>query len=286
MPPALYAPLLAQGTIKDEEGIRQVIRDLLEVGCRLNKPVLATGNVHYIEPEDEIYREIIVRSLGQGAPINRPIGRGENAQPAPLPKAHFRTTNEMLDEFAFLGEDVAYQIVVKNTNDFADRFEEVEVVKKDLYTPFLEKSEERVAEMTYQRAFEIYGNPLPDIIDLRIEKELTSILGNGFAVIYLASQMLVIRSNDRGYLVGSRGSVGSSFVATMIGITEVNPMPPHYVCPNCQHSDSSPMVLSVLVMICLTRIAQNVAHVTRKMDTIFRLKPSLVLMAIRFPISI
>ena len=237
MPPALYAPLLAQGTIKDEEGIRQVIRDLLEVGCRLNKPVLATGNVHYIEPEDEIYREIIVRSLGQGAPINRPIGRGENAQPAPLPKAHFRTTNEMLDEFAFLGEDVAYQIVVKNTNDFADRFEEVEVVKKDLYTPFLEKSEERVAEMTYQRAFEIYGNPLPDIIDLRIEKELTSILGNGFAVIYLASQMLVIRSNDRGYLVGSRGSVGSSFVATMIGITEVNPMPPHYVCPNCQHSE-------------------------------------------------
>ena len=237
MPPALYAPLLAQGTIKDEEGIRQVIRDLLEVGRRLNKPVLATGNVHYIEPEDEIYREIIVRSLGQGAPINRPIGRGENAQPAPLPKAHFRTTNEMLDEFAFLGEDVAYQIVVKNTNDFADRFEEVEVVKKDLYTPFLEKSEERVAEMTYQRAFEIYGNPLPDIIDLRIEKELTSILGNGFAVIYLASQMLVIRSNDRGYLVGSRGSVGSSFVATMIGITEVNPMPPHYVCPNCQHSE-------------------------------------------------
>lgn len=237
MPPALYAPLLAQGTIKDEEGIRQVIRDLLEVGRRLNKPVLATGNVHYIEPEDEIYREIIVRSLGQGAPINRPIGRGENAQPAPLPKAHFRTTNEMLDEFAFLGEDVAYEIVVKNTNDFADRFEEVEVVKKDLYTPFLEKSEERVAEMTYQKAFEIYGNPLPDIVDLRIEKELTSILGNGFAVIYLASQMLVIRSNDRGYLVGSRGSVGSSFVATMIGITEVNPMPPHYVCPNCQHSE-------------------------------------------------
>lgn len=237
MPPAIYAPLLAQGTIKDEEGIRQVIRDLIEVGRRLNKPVLATGNVHYIEPEDEIYREIIVRSLGQGAPINRPIGRGEDAQPAPLPKAHFRTTNEMLDEFAFLGEDVAYEIVVKNTNDFAERFEEIEVVKKDLYTPFLEKSEERVAEMTYQKAFEIYGNPLPDIVDRRIEKELTSILGNGFAVIYLASQMLVIRSNKRGYLVGSRGSVGSSFVATMIGITEVNPMPPHYVCPNCQHSE-------------------------------------------------
>ena len=237
MPPAIYAPLLVQGTIKDEEGIRQVIRDLIEVGRRVNKPVLATGNVHYIEPEDEIYREIIVRSLGQGAPINRPIGRGEDAQPAPLPKAHFRTTNEMLDEFSFLGEDLAYEIVVKNTSDFAERFEEIEVVKKELYTPFLEKSEERVAEMTYQKAFEIYGNPLPDIVDRRIEKELTSILGNGFAVIYLASQMLVIRSNKRGYLVGSRGSVGSSFVATMIGITEVNPMPPHYVCPNCQHSE-------------------------------------------------
>ncbi|MCK6363164.1 hypothetical protein, partial [Streptococcus agalactiae] len=103
--------------------------DLIEVGRRLDKPVLATGNVHYIEPEDEIYREIIVRSLGQGAMINRTIGRGEDAQPAPLPKAHFRTTNEMLDEFAFLGKDLAYEIVVTNTNTFADRFEDVEVVK-------------------------------------------------------------------------------------------------------------------------------------------------------------
>lgn len=237
MPPAIYAPLLAQGTIKDQEGIEQVIRDLIQVGRKLDMPVLATGNVHYLEPEQEIYREIIVRSLGQGAMINRTIGRGEGAQPAPLPKAHFRTTNEMLDEFAFLGKDLAYEIVVTNTQDFAQRFEEVEVVKGDLYTPFIDKAEEQVAEMTYQKAFEIYGNPLPDIVDLRIEKELTSILGNGFAVIYLASQMLVHRSNARGYLVGSRGSVGSSFVATMIGITEVNPLSPHYVCPNCQHSE-------------------------------------------------
>ena len=214
-----------------------MIRDLIEVGKRANKPVLATGNVHYLEPEEEIYREIIVRSLGQGAMINRTIGRGEGAKPAPLPKAHFRTTNEMLDEFAFLGQELAYQVVVKNTQDMADRIEEVEVVKGDLYTPYIDKAEETVAELTYQKAFKIYGNPLPDIIDLRIEKELTSILGNGFAVIYLASQMLVNRSNERGYLVGSRGSVGSSFVATMIGITEVNPMPPHYVCPSCQHSE-------------------------------------------------
>ncbi|MDY4511090.1 PolC-type DNA polymerase III [Streptococcus hyovaginalis] len=237
MPPAIYAPLLAQGTIKDETGIQEAIQNLIEVGRRLDKPVLATGNVHYIEPEEEIYREIIVRSLGQGAMINRTIGRGEGAMPAPLPKAHFRTTNEMLDEFAFLGKELAYELVVTNTQDFAERFDHIEVVKGDLYTPYIDKAEETVAELTYQKAFEVYGNPLPDIIDLRIEKELSSILGNGFAVIYLASQMLVNRSNERGYLVGSRGSVGSSFVATMIGITEVNPMPPHYVCPNCQHSE-------------------------------------------------
>lgn len=237
MPPAIYAPLIAKEQVKDMEELHTIIKSLIEVGDRLGKPVLATGNVHYIEPEDEIYREIIVRSLGQGAMINRTIGHGEAAQPAPLPKAHFRTTNEMLDEFAFLGEDLARKIVIENTNALAEIFEPVEVVKGDLYTPFIDQAEETVAELTYKKAFEIYGNPLPDIVDLRIEKELTSILGNGFAVIYLASQMLVQRSNERGYLVGSRGSVGSSFVATMIGITEVNPLSPHYVCGQCQYSE-------------------------------------------------
>lgn len=237
MPPAIYAPLIAKEQVKDMEELQTIIKSLIKVGDRLGKPVLATGNVHYIEPEDEIYREIIVRSLGQGAMINRTIGHGEVAQPAPLPKAHFRTTNEMLDEFAFLGEDLARRIVIENTNALAEIFEPVEVVKGDLYTPFIDKAEETVAELTYKKAFEIYGNPLPDIVDLRIEKELTSILGNGFAVIYLASQMLVQRSNERGYLVGSRGSVGSSFVATMIGITEVNPLSPHYVCGQCQYSE-------------------------------------------------
>ena len=237
MPPAVYAPLIAKEQVKDMEELHTIIKSLIKVGERLGKPVLATGNVHYLEPEDEIYREIIVRSLGQGAMINRTIGHGEAAQPAPLPKAHFRTTNEMLDEFAFLGEDLARKIVIENTNALAEIFEPVEVVKGDLYTPFIDKAEETVAELTYKKAFEIYGNPLPDIVDLRIEKELTSILGNGFAVIYLASQMLVHRSNERGYLVGSRGSVGSSFVATMIGITEVNPLSPHYVCGQCQYSE-------------------------------------------------
>ncbi len=237
MPPAVYAPLIARDLIKNEDAIRQIIRDLIDLGRRANLPVLATGNVHYLDPEEEIYREIIVRALGQSSMMNWTIGSGEDAQPAPLPKAHFRTTNEMLDDFNFLGEDLAREIVITNPNQLLERFEDIEVVKKDLYTPYIERAEEQVAEMTYAKAFEIYGNPLPDIIDLRIEKELSSILGNGFAVIYLASQMLVHRSNERGYLVGSRGSVGSSFVATMIGITEVNPMPPHYVCPNCQHSE-------------------------------------------------
>ncbi|HFU4123475.1 TPA: PolC-type DNA polymerase III [Streptococcus suis] len=237
MPPALYAPMIAREQFKNMAEIEETIKQLIEVGRKAGLPVLATGNVHYIDPEEEIYREIIVRALGQGATINWTIGSGENAQPAPLPKAHFRTTSEMLDEFAFLGESLAREIVITNPNAMVERFEDVQVVKTDLYTPYIEKAEETVAELTYQKAFEIYGNPLPDIIDLRIEKELTSILGNGFAVIYLASQMLVQRSNERGYLVGSRGSVGSSFVATMIGITEVNPMPPHYVCPNCQHSE-------------------------------------------------
>ena len=128
-------------------------------------------------------------------------------------------------------------MVIENPNQLALTFEPIEVVKGDLYTPFIDKSEEKVAELTYAKAFEIYGNPLPDIVDHRIERELSSILGNGFAVIYLASQMLVQRSNKRGYLVGSRGSVGSSFVATMIGITEVNPLSPHYVCGKCQYSE-------------------------------------------------
>ena len=136
MPPAIYAPLIAKDLIKDEEAIEQLIRDLIEVANRLDKPVLATGNVHYINPEDAIYREIIVRALGQGAMINRPIGKGENAKPAPLPEAHFRTTNEMLDDFAFLGKDLAYEIVVTNTQAMADQIEEVEVVKKRLVHTF------------------------------------------------------------------------------------------------------------------------------------------------------
>ena len=286
MPPAIYAPLIAKEQVKDMDELQTIIKSLIEVGDRLGKPVLATGNVHYLEPEDESYREIIVRSLGQGAMINRTIGHGENAQPAPLPKAHFRTTNEMLDEFAFLGEDLARKIVIENTNALAEIFEPVEVVKGDLYTPFIDKAEETVAELTYQKAFEIYGNPLPDIVDLRIEKELTSILGNGFAVIYLASQMLVHRSNERGYLVGSRGSVGSSFVATMIGITEVNPLSPHYVCSQCQYSEFITDGSYGSGFDMPDKDCPNCGTSSAKTAKTFRLRPSLVLMGTRYPILI
>lgn len=237
MPPAIYRPLIAKETIKDEVELQRILKDMMQIAEKLGKPVLATGNVHYLNPEDAVYREIIVRSLGAGAIINRPVGRGEHAMPAPLPEVHFRTTNEMLDDFAFLGAETARQIVIENTQKMAESFDVLTPVRDDLYTPYIPESEEKMAQMTYERAHATYGNPLPDIVDLRIEKELNSIIGNGFSVIYLISQILVQRSNERGYLVGSRGSVGSSFVATMTGITEVNPLPPHYVCPECQYSE-------------------------------------------------
>ena len=235
-PPALYQPLIATGLLTEQE-LQEALTMLITIGDRLEKPVLATGDVHYVASEDAIYREIIVRALGAGAEVNRKIGRGEFAQPAPLPEAHFRTTNEMLDDFHFLGEEKAREIVITNTQALAERFETLTPVRDDLYTPVMtfengEGSEERITRLVYEKAFQIYGNPLPDTIDARLEKELRSIIGNGFSVIYLIAQELVKRSNERGYLVGSRGSVGSSLVATMIGITEVNPLPPHYICPN------------------------------------------------------
>jgi DNA polymerase-3 subunit alpha (Gram-positive type) len=272
MPPAIYRPLIAKETIKDEVELQRILKDMMQIADKLGKPVLATGNVHYLNPEDAVYREIIVRSLGAGAIINRPVGRGEHAMPAPLPEVHFRTTNEMLDDFAFLGAETARQIVIENTQKMAESFDVLTPVRDDLYTPYIPESEEKMAQMTYERAHATYGNPLPDIVDLRIEKELNSIIGNGFSVIYLISQILVQRSNERGYLVGSRGSVGSSFVATMTGITEVNPLPPHYVCPECQYSEFFTEGNMAQALICQRNNAQNVDTGSQKTATIFHLK--------------
>src|SRR5699024_10156813 len=150
---------------------------------------------------------------------------------------HFRTTDEMLNEFAFLGKDVAKEVVVTNTQKIADSIDSISPVKNGLFAPKMAGSDDQIRQMSYDRAKELYGSPLPEIVEARLEKELKSIIENDFSVIYLISQKLVQKSIDDGYLVGSRGSVGSSFVATMTGITEVNPLAPHYRCPNCQYSE-------------------------------------------------
>lgn len=237
MPKTVYQPLIERETIKDEAELEQIIKELVRLADELGKPAIASGDVHYIEKEDAAYREIVVRGQGPGQEINRPMRMGDVEKVISLPEVHFRTTNEMLDEFAFIGKEKAHEIVIEQPQALAESFESITPVKNELYTPYIEGSEEQIVKMTYEKAFELYGNPLPELVDLRIEKELKSIIGNGFAVIYLISQKLVKKSNDDGYLVGSRGSVGSSFVATMTGITEVNPLAPHYVCPNCKYSE-------------------------------------------------
>lgn len=226
-PPAVYAPLIESELIKDEWNMQDIIRKIIKVGKKLDKPVIATGNVHYLHKEDAIFRQILIRSQGGANPLNRNT----------LPDVHFRTTNEMLDEFAFLGDDEAKRIVVDNSRALAEQMDEVIPLKDDLYTPKIDGAEDEVRRMTYEMAHYIYGEELPEIVEKRIDKELKSIIGHGFSVIYLISHKLVKKSLSDGYLVGSRGSVGSSLVATFMEITEVNPLPPHYVCPNCKKSE-------------------------------------------------
>ncbi|WP_281503680.1 PolC-type DNA polymerase III [Ectobacillus sp. JY-23] len=226
MPPSVLKHLIELELVQNEGQLKTILTNLVNLGKTLEKPVVATGNVHYLDPEDAIYRKILISSQGGANPLNR-----HN-----LPSVHFRTTDEMLDEFAFLGEDVAKEIVVTNTQKVAAMIGDVKPIKDDLYTPRIEGADEETRDMSYRRARSIYGDNLPEIVEARLEKELKSIIGHGFAVIYLISHKLVKKSLDDGYLVGSRGSVGSSFVATMMEITEVNPLPPHYICPSCKHS--------------------------------------------------
>ena len=225
-PPENYYPLIEREVVQTEAQILDVIRNIVELGERLGKPVVATGNVHYIETHEKLYREILIASQ-KGNPLNK----------ITLPDTPFRTTDEMLDIFKFLGEEKAYEVVVENTNKIADQIDDISPVKEDLYTPKIEGADEIIRKLSYENAEAIYGKPLPDIVEARLEKELDSIIGHGFAVIYLISHKLVKKSLQDGYLVGSRGSVGSSFVATMTEITEVNPLPPHYVCPNCHYNE-------------------------------------------------
>ncbi|MCQ6280164.1 PolC-type DNA polymerase III [Bacillus sp. EB600] len=227
MPKPVYAPLIEMELVRDEKALEEIIGNIVKLGDKLGIPVVATGNVHYLNENDKIYRKILINSQGGANPLNR----------HKLPDVHFRTTNEMLDEFSFLGAEKAKEIVVTNTNKIADMIDAISPVKEELYTPKIEGAEEEMRELSYTRARKIYGDSLPEIVEARLEKELNSIIGHGFSVIYLIAHKLVKKSLDDGYLVGSRGSVGSSLVATMSDITEVNALPPHYVCPNCKTSE-------------------------------------------------
>ncbi|WP_283678685.1 PolC-type DNA polymerase III [Lentilactobacillus sp. Marseille-Q4993] len=226
-PKRVYAPLIQSGLIANNAKLEEIIGNMVKLGDELDKLVVATGDVHYLDKHDYIYRKILINSQGGANPLNR----------QELPDQHFLTTDEMLEEFSFLGEEKAEEIVVTNTNKIADEIDDVHPLKDKLYTPRMEGAEDEIKKRTMDTAHAMYGNPLPEIVDKRLEKELKSIIGNGFSVIYLIAQRLVHKSNKDGYLVGSRGSVGSSLVATLTGITEVNPLPPHYRCPKCQHTE-------------------------------------------------
>ena len=225
-PPANYYPLIEQELVQNEAQIYESIRNIVDLADTLNKPCVATGNVHYLDKEDKFYRQILIKSQ-KGNPLSR----------RSLPDVPFRTTDEMLECFNFLDDDKAKEIVVTNTQKLANDIEAISPVKKDLYTPNIEGADKEIRDMSYASARKLYGEELPDIVVERMEKELKSIIGHGFAVIYLISHKLVKKSLDDGYLVGSRGSVGSSLIATLTEITEVNPLPPHYRCPNCCHHE-------------------------------------------------
>ena len=210
--------------INSKEDLMKINQRIVDLGSEYNKPVVATCDVHFLEPEDEIYRRIIMAGKGfKDADMQPPL--------------YFRTTQEMLDEFAYLGRDKAEEVVVTNTNWVADQIEKIEPVRPDKCPPVLPNSDENLRNICYEKAHELYGEELPAKVKERLEHELTSIISNGFAVMYIIAQKLVWKSNEDGYLVGSRGSVGSSFVATMAGITEVNPLAPHYYCKYCHYSD-------------------------------------------------
>ncbi|CAM4242635.1 PolC-type DNA polymerase III [Paenibacillus tarimensis] len=226
-PVDFYMHLVDKGLVGSRAEIEQAIRRVCDIGYKLDKPVIATGNVHYLNPRDKIYRDITIHGITGFSPL-KDIRK---------PDAHFRTTNEMLEEFKFLGEEKAYEVVVTNTIELAERFESFEMFPDQPFFPVIEGADEEMRETCYNTARTLYGDPIPEVVTERLERELIPIIKAGFSALYLISQRLVKKSNEDGYLVGSRGSVGSSVVAMMLGISEVNPLPPHYLCRSCKHSE-------------------------------------------------
>lgn len=210
--------------IRSTDDIRKLNQRIIELGEQFQKPVVATCDVHFLNPDDAIYRSILMAGKGF---------KDADSQP-PL---YFRTTEEMLNEFSYLGSDKAKEVVITNPNKINEMIENISPIHPDKCPPVIPDSDKTLREICYSRAHEIYGEDLPERVTNRLEKELNSIIGNGYAVMYIIAQKLVWDSNDHGYLVGSRGSVGSSFAATMSGITEVNPLPAHYICPECHYVD-------------------------------------------------
>ena len=217
--------MIDNGDVEDEDELKEINRRIVETAKKFGKIPVATGDVHFLDKHDAVLRRVL--KFSQGFKLD-----DEETY------LHFRTTDEMLEEFSYLGEELAYEVVVENTNLIADMVEDVKPIPDETYPPVIEGSDVELREMCFKKAVDIYGDPLPEIVEKRLNRELNSIIGNGYAVMYIIAQKLVAKSLSDGYLVGSRGSVGSSFAATMSDITEVNPLPAHYVCPNkdCKYS--------------------------------------------------
>lgn len=242
-PPENYSFLIHMGTIASEQILYRYLNDIKVAARKVGKLIVATGDAHYVDPSDHIYRDVYISAKGVGG-VNHPLSPydRENRPPFENPEQHYRSTVEMLDAFKlFCTEEEAKEMVINNPNTIANSIESLSPIKSKLFTPKIDNVETMLKDLCYKTAHTLYGDPLPDIIADRLKAELDGIISNGYSVIYYIAHKIIKKANDDGFMVGSRGSVGSSLVATMTGITEVNPLPPHYRCPKCQHSDFTPV---------------------------------------------